>query len=150
MLLLMTMELVGITTMIRTYTELMTFPTYEERLDYLRTNSTVNEITFGGSRYLNQRLYNSQEWKQVRRQVILRDNGCDLADPDRPITGKLSIHHIEPLTIEDLREASEKIFAMDNLVCVSETTHNAIHYGRKSPAPPVVTERHENDTAPWR
>lgn len=135
---------------IKTYTELMSLPTYEERLEYLRLNGRVSEITFGGSRYLNQRLYHGAEWKQVRREVILRDNGCDLGDPDRPITGKLMVHHLEPITVEDLRNGGERIFSMDNLICVSEETHNDIHTGRKRPAPPIVTERRENDTAPWR
>lgn len=136
--------------MSRTYTELMSLPTYEERLEYLRLNGKVSEMTFGGNRYLNQRLYSSPEWKRARRNVILRDNGCDLGDPGRPIFGKLMIHHLEPITIEDLRDGAQKVFDPENLICVSSETHNDIHYGYRSPAPPVVTERTENDTAPWR
>lgn len=136
--------------MSRTYTELMSLPTYEERLEYLRLNGKVNEMTFGGNRYLNQRLYNSPEWKRARRNVILRDNGCDLGCPDRQIFGKVLIHHLEPITVEDLKNGAQRIFDPENLICVSAETHNDIHYGYKSPAPPVVIERTENDTAPWR
>lgn len=136
--------------MSRSYSELITLKTYEERLEYLRLNGKVSEMTFGGNRYFNQRLYNSPEWKRVRRNVILRDNGCDLGCPDRQIFGKVLIHHLEPITIEDLRNGAERVFDPENLICVSSETHNDIHYGYKSPAPPVVMERKENDTAPWR
>lgn len=136
--------------MSRTYSELMSIPTYEERLEYLRLNGKPGEMIFGGSRYLNQRLYHGPEWKRVRRDIILRDNGCDLGDPDRPIAGKILIHHLEPITIEDLRNGATNVFDPENLICVSYDTHNDIHFGYKSPAPPVVYERRENDTAPWR
>lgn len=134
----------------RTYSELMSIPTYEERLEYLRLNGKPGEMTFGGSRYLNQRLYHGPEWGRVRRDIILRDNGCDLGDPDRPIAGKILIHHLEPITIEDLRNGATNVFDPENLICVSYDTHNDIHFGFKSLAPPVVYERRENDTVPWR
>ena len=136
--------------MARTYTELMSLPTYEERLEYLRLNGKAGEMTFGGNRYLNQRLYNSPEWKRLRRNIVLRDNGCDLACPDHPIYNKLTVHHLEPITIEDLKNGAAAVFDPENLVCVSFETHNDIHFSHKSPAPPVVNERTENDTAPWR
>ena len=125
-------------------------PTFEERLEYLRLNGQVAGIIFGGHRYVNQSFYRSKEWKTVRRKAIIRDNGCDLGDPDRPIYDHLYIHHIEPITIDDLTNVSPKIFDLDNLICVSFDTHQAIHYGRKLPKPPVVTERQPNDMAPWK
>lgn len=135
----------------RTYSELITLPTYQERLEYLLLNGYVGDITFGGSRLLNQSFYQSYEWRRVRREVILRDNGCDLAHPDYLILGKLVVHHIEPLTIDDVKSGSSKIWDMDNLVCVSPITHNAIHYGDISLAQGTqLIERKPNDTCPWR
>lgn len=137
--------------MIRTYSELITIPTFEERLAYLQLGNTVSDIVFGGHRYLNQRLYRSREWKQVRRDIIVRDNGCDLAVQDIPIAGIVLIHHIEPITVDDLLNHNPCVFDKDNLVCVSFYTHQAIHYGL--PGNRVETtyvERRPNDTAPWK
>lgn len=137
--------------MIRTYTVLITLPTYEERLKYLQLGQTVSELTFGGHRYLNQMLYTSPEWRRARRDVIIRDNGCDLGLADRPIVGgKLMIHHIEPITVADIMERNKCVFDPENLICVSFDTHNLIHYGKASPAPPTVTERKPFDTMPWK
>lgn len=135
----------------KTYSELILLPTFEERFEYLKLDSVVGWETFGAERYLNQTLYSSPEWKRARRDVIARDEGCDLAHPDRPIRTKIYIHHIEPITREDVLNRSPKLFDLDNLVCVSFNTHNAIHYGTANlliPTKPV--ERKPNDQCPWR
>ena len=135
----------------RTYSELIEIPSYEERLEYLLLRGLVGDITFGGSRLLNQSFYRSREWKKIRRDVILRDNGCDLSHPDYQIVGKLIVHHIEPLTIDDVRLNSQKIYDMENLVCTSLISHNAIHYGDASLAQATqFVERRPNDTCPWK
>lgn len=137
--------------MIRTYSQMISLPTYEERLEYLRLGSVVSELVFSGHRYLNQALYKSPEWKRARRNVIARDNGCDLAIPDRQIFDRIYIHHIEPLRIDDLLEGSDKVFNEDNLVCVSFDTHQMIHYGRKERNTLALpSERSRNDMAPWK
>lgn len=135
----------------RSYHELADISDFVERYEYLKLGSKVGELTFNGHRYLNQKFYTSDpEWLKVKRQVILRDEGCDMGHPDFPISGRIIIHHINPITIEDLIERDPKIFDMDNLICVSHKTHNAIHYGDISllNLPPV--ERRANDTCPWR
>ena len=137
---------------IKTYSEMIILPTFKERCDYARLNSSVGEETFGWRRYLNQKLYTSPEWQRVRRKVILRDDGCDLADPDRPIGGMVLIHHLNPISYEDIVERNSKVFDLDNLVCVSLDTHNAIHYGEWTELviPPITIERQPYDTCPWR
>lgn len=125
-------------------------PTYEERFEYLKLGSTIADLTFGGRRQLNQALYRCREWKNVRRDVIIRDNGCDLADSDRPIYEKLVIHHINPITIEDILRRNPKVLDLDNLVCTSFLTHNAIHYGSSDTILTVPKERTKNDTCPWK
>lgn len=135
----------------KSYSELIRIPSYEERYEYLKLGGSVGELKFNGHRYLNQRFYSSDpEWKRVKRQVIIRDNGCDMAHEDYMIGGKVIIHHINPITIEDLMKRDPKIFDLDNLICVSHNTHNAIHYGDISllALPPV--ERIAFDTCPWR
>lgn len=135
----------------KSYSELITIPTFKERLEYLKTNGTVGELTFNGHRYLNQRLYKLPEWKTIRRRVIIRDNGCDLACPDRAIFGSIILHHIIPLTIDDIINRDPMVFDINNLVCCSLETHNAIHYGRDNKLyPEVVTERTKDDTCLWR
>ena len=114
-------------------------------------NCSVGEQTFGYSRYLNQQLYHSQEWKRVKRLVILRDEGCDLGIFDRQIAGIIYIHHINPITETDICEKTSKLFDMNNLICVSKETHDAIHYGDANlliPNEPTV--RTQYDTCPWR
>lgn len=116
----------------KTYLELVTFLTWEERLNYLYLgDNKIGESTFGGHRYLNQRLYNSPEWKKVRRDVIIRDNGCDMGIEDLPISNKskIIIHHINPITIEDILDNNPKVLDMNNLISVSFNTHQYIHYG---------------------
>ena len=135
---------------IRTYSELITIPTYEERFEYLRCNSAVGKETFGFDRYLNQVLYNSMDWKRLRRQIIIRDNGCDLALEGYTIYGKIIIHHINPISLDDIMKERSIVFDPENLVCVSFNTHNAIHYGDASLLPMGPIERTPNDTCPWR
>lgn len=135
----------------KSYEELITFETFEERFRYLQTHSKIGVDTFGFDRYLNQKFYNSVEWKRVRNFVIARDNGCDLGMQDRPIYGKICIHHINPIDQQDVVNASDKLFNPDNLICVSQETHNAIHYGDESIVHKYdVVERTPNDTIPWR
>ena len=136
---------------IRTYSELITFPTFEERYEYLRLSAMVGEPTFGYERFLNQVFYKSKEWKRIRNMVIRRDNGCDLAIADRSIYDRIEIHHIVPITMEDIENGSDLLYNLDNLVCVSPNTHKAIHYGDESlitKSEPVV--RRPNDTCPWK
>ena len=136
---------------VRSYTELCSFKTLYERYEYLKLDGIVGSETFGSERYLNQLFYRSLEWKKIRSQVITRDNGCELGLDGYEISGKIIIHHINPIFVEDLREANSFLLDLDNLVCVSESMHNAIHYGDDS-----VLRRYEykprtaNDTTLWR
>ena len=139
-----------INTSIKTYSELIAIPTYEERFEYLRCNSAVGKETFGFDRYLNQVLYNSMDWKRLRRQIIIRDNGCDLALEGYIIYGKIIIHHINPISLDDIMKERSIVFDPENLVCVSFSTHNAIHYGDASLLSTGPIERTPNDTCPWR
>lgn len=136
----------------KSYTELLKLTTFEERLDYLSTHQNVGAPTFDSHRYLNQRFYKSPQWKSVRDKVIIRDNGCDMGLQDYPINGRVYIHHINPITEDELiRGDEDKLLNPENLICVSFATHNAIHYGDKSYAEAQnVTERKPNDTIPWR
>ncbi len=124
--------------------------TFEERYKYLRLRGAVGEDTFGFDRFINQRFYRSVEWKRIRDQVIVRDNGCDLGDPDHPIHGRVIIHHMNPIRKEDFDIDPESILNPDYLVCVSHNTHNAIHYGDESLLPTEWTPRRPNDTCPWK
>ena len=135
---------------IRTYSELITIPTFEERFEYLQLKGSVGKDTFGYDRHLNQVLYRSPEWKRLRNQIIIRDCGCDLACEGYDIYNKVLIHHLNPITVEDVLARSRKVFDPDNLVCVSHNTHNAIHYGDVDllVAGPII--RTKNDTCPWR
>lgn len=138
--------------MIRTYQEVIKLPTFEERFEYLKLDGVPGSITFGSERFLNQVFYQSKAWKDIRRRVILRDNGCDLAIEDRPIMkpNKLLIHHINPITIEQIKEEDPAVFDLNNLITVSYNTHNAIHYGTEELLVPTKpTERKEGDTTLW-
>lgn len=135
---------------IRRYSKLITFPEFSDRLNYLQMYGEVCVDTFGSKRYLNQILYLSPEWKRVRRQVIERDDGCDLGIPELPILGHVFIHHINPLTIEDVVNRSSKVFDLENLICCSFRTHNWIHYGVKEDSTSGFTIRSKNDTCPWK
>ena len=135
---------------IRTYSELITIPTFEERFEYLQLKGSVGKDTFGYDRYLNQVLYRSPEWKRLRNQIIIRDGGCDLACDGYDIYGKVLIHHLNPITVEDVLTRSRKVFDQDNLVCVTHNTHNGIHYGDSILLVTGVFTRTKNDTCPWR
>lgn len=133
------------------YSELIRIPTFEERVRYLQTNSTVSETTFGGHRPLNQYLYRCPEWRDIRLKVCIRDNGCDLAHPDHPIFGeRMIIHHIEPITIEDILDRSPRVFDLENLITTRHVTHLAIHYSNVDLLPSSIVERRPNDTCPWK
>ena len=134
----------------KTYSELIQIPTFEDRYAYLRLGGRVGEETFGFERNLNQSFYRSYEWRKVRREVIARDAGCDLAMPGFQIYNNIIIHHIVPITIEDLEDGTDLILDPNNLVCVSEKTHNAIHFGDKSLLPQTPIERRPGDTCPWK
>lgn len=135
--------------MIRTYRELRSISTFEERYEYLRLGGLVGQATFGFDRYLNQALYQSREWKHTRNGVILRDESCDLGISDREIHSQLVMHHINPISIEDLEIGNDCIFDPDNLVTTSLRTHNAIHFGDASLLPKLPIERKRNDTSLW-
>lgn len=136
--------------LLKSYRNLILLPTILDRFEYLRIKANVGDSTFGFDRFINQDFYQSREWRQVRMKVIARDEGCDLGVPEYPIGGKVIIHHINPITAEDIENASDLLFDMDNLICVSESTHNAIHFGDETllPAEPIV--RMPGDTCPWR
>lgn len=135
----------------KSYSELCKLKTLVERYEYLRTYSKIGEETFGGHRYLNQKLYTSNPlWDSVRRKVIIRDGGFDLGLEDYIIQGKIIVHHINPLTKEQLLNFDPCIFDLENLISCSHNTHNAIHYGDRSLLPQDPIERKPNDTCPWR
>ena len=135
---------------IRTYSELITIPTFEERFKYLKLNGSVGLETFGHDRYLNQILYNSPEWRRFRPEIIVRDNGCDLACEGYEIFGKILIHHINPITAKDILNRNPKVFDPENVITTVHNTHNAIHYGDENLLITAPIERSRNDTCPWR
>ena len=135
---------------IRTYSELVTLPTFEERFKYLQLNGQVGKDTFGFDRYINQNFYRSLEWKRVRDKVILRDNGCDLGVEGYEIHGRILIHHMNPITIRDIESMSEYLLNPEYLISTVHNTHNAIHYGDESLLITVPIERRKNDTCPWK
>lgn len=134
----------------RCYSELILVPTLEERYNYLRIAQHVSESTFGGNRYLNQRFYSSTEWKNIRPHIIVRDNGCDLGVDGYPVGDRGYIHHINPITIDQLIRGDDCIFDPENLILCSFNTHNAIHYGSFELIRSVPIERRPNDTCPWK
>lgn len=136
--------------MIRTYSQLIKFETFEERFQYLKLDGAVGQATFGFDRYLNQQLYRSHEWKKVRDEVIVRDNGCDLAMDGFDIYGRVYVHHMNPILVNDIRERSKFLLNPEYLICVSFDTHNAIHYGDESLLPREPVERTPNDTTLWK
>lgn len=136
--------------MIRTYSELITLPTFEERFKYLELGGTVGKETFGFDRYLNQRFYKTEEWKAVRHHVIVRDNGCDLGIEGRDIHGRIYIHHMNPLNAKDILDRSDYLLNPEYLITVTLRTHNAIHYGDESLLLLAPVERSRNDTCPWK
>ena len=132
------------------YSELIAIPSFEDRFKYCQLNGQVGIDTFGFDRYLNQSLYRSAKWRTFRNQIIIRDNGCDLAHLDYPINKRLLIHHLNPITERDVLNESFVLFDPENVICVSHNTHNAIHYGTEDLLPKGEIERKPNDQCPWR
>ena len=135
---------------IRTYSELMQLPTFEERFRYLKLDGLVGKDTFGFDRYLNQEFYRSKEWKEVRDFVIVRDNGCDLGMDGYEIVGRIYIHHMNPITVNDIVHSSDFLLNPNYLICMSHNTHNAVHYGDEDLLVTAPVERRKNDTCPWK
>lgn len=135
---------------IKSYSELIKLKTFKERLNYLMLDGVVGEILFGSRRHLNQVFYKSKEWKDCRREIILRDNGCDLACDGYEINGRILVHHINPLFAEDILLRSPKLFDPENLITISHRTHEAITYGSKDFILTMPVERKKNDTCLWR
>lgn len=135
---------------IRTYSELITLPTFEERFNYLKLKGQVGKDTFGFDRWLNQIFYRDQEWKSVRDYVIVRDNGCDLGVDGYEINGRILVHHMNPITKEDILERSKYLLDPEFLISTIHNTHNAIHYGDEDLLIKTPIERTKNDTCPWK
>lgn len=135
---------------IRTYSELITLPTFLERFDYLNLSGRVGDPTFGSKRYLNQLLYSTDRWKSLRNKIIIRDDGCDLGIIGREIYSRATIHHINPITIEDVLNNNPMVFDPENLITASDMTHKAIHYGDENLLIKEPTIRREYDTCPWK
>lgn len=133
----------------RSYSELVKLKTFEERFEYLKLSGTIGESTFGGHRYLNQDLYTSDEWRRVRRDVIVRDNGMDLGIDGFDISGSICVHHMNPVSIDDIIEGRPCVFDMENLISVAMQTHRAIHYGDISQLLVSIVERKPGDTKLW-
>lgn len=135
---------------IKTYSELILLLTFEERFKYLQLNGRVGDDTFGFDRYINQKFYRSAEWKRIRDYIIIRDNGCDLAVDGYEIHGRILIHHMNPITISDIKFSTEYLMNPDYLICVTHNTHNAIHYGDEKQIITGSIVRTKNDTCPWK
>lgn len=135
---------------IRRYSELKRFKTFDERFEYLRIGGIVGESVFSFDRYLNQALYTSQRWRLLRNEIIIRDNACDLGVEGYDILDKIIIHHMNPITRDQIREPDESMFDPEYLICVSNQTHQAIHYGDASLLPRGPVVRRPNDTCPWK
>lgn len=136
--------------MIRTYRELSRLATFENRFEYLQLSGKVGADTFGFDRYLNQNFYRSREWKSIRDQVIVRDNGCDLGVEGYEIQNRIYIHHMNPLSPKDIEDQTEFLLNPEYLITTTFRTHNAIHYGDKSLLIPPVIQRSKNDTCLWK
>lgn len=135
---------------IKTYSELSRLSSFKERYEYLRLHGVVGRDTFGFDRYLNQIFYRSQRWKSVRNEVIIRDNGCDLGVEGYEIHGRIIIHHMNPITLEDIERESEYLLDPEFLICTVHNTHNAIHYGDEKLLTPTPIVRSKHDTCPWK
>ena len=134
----------------KSYSELIRLHSFEDRFRYLQLNGVVADETFGFDRYLNQRFYRSPEWKRVRQQVIVRDQGNDMGCPGYPIRGDIIVHHINPVSVDDLDNNIDLLLNSENLICVSLQTHNAIHYGDDTIVKGnVVIDRRPGDTKLW-
>lgn len=134
----------------KSYSELVRLPTFEERLEYLKLSGKIGDETFGGRRWLNQCFYHSYEWRQFRKRIIIRDMGNDLGIDGYPIDSKVIIHHINPISYQDLVNCSPAVFDPENVICTTLPTHNAIHYRNDAFAPLLPAIRTANDTCPWK
>jgi len=134
----------------KTYSELLRFATLEERYEYLKMGGRVGEETFGYDRYLNQMFYRSRRWRDTRNYIIFRDDGCDLGIPKHEIKGKIMIHHMQPITPEQILNDDPDLYNPEYLICTSEMTHEAIHFGDDSLLPKDPVIRRPNDMIPWR
>ena len=135
---------------IKTYSELIKLKTFEERYEYLRLGGIVGKETFGFDRYLNQTFYKTDEWLSIRDHVIVRDNGCDLGIEGREIHSRILVHHMNPITKEDILSRSEYLLNPEYLICTIKSTHDAIHYGDEDLLTTIPVERRKNDTCPWK
>lgn len=139
------------TTNIKTYSDLIRFKTIYERFNYLKLNGKVGDETFGFDRYINQQFYRSEEWKRARRDVIIRDQGNEMGLDDYEISGPIHIHHMNPITINDIIHRNDLLLNPEYLICVSDSMHKAIHYGDESILRKYeLVIRRPNDTCPWR
>ena len=136
------------TIVLKTYSELLTIPSFHERFQYLSLRGSIGIITFGFDRYLNQDFYNSWSWRSVRDKVIIRDNACDLGILGRDIYDAIRVHHMNPIQIEDIKDRTDYLLNPNYLICSCLNTHNAIHYGKRSPN--IITERKRGDTCLWK
>lgn len=134
---------------LRTYSELITLSTFKERFNYLRLDGRVGLETFGHDRYLNQILYNSTEWRNLRSRIVTRDCGRDLACEGYDIYGQVLVHHINPITVKDILDRNPMVFDPENLITTVHNTHNAIHYGDESLLTTEPIIRYKDDTCPW-
>lgn len=137
-------------TIIRTYSELIVLPTFEDRYRYLQLNGAVGKDTFGFDRYINQQFYRSKEWQRIRDEVIIRDNACDLGMEGYEIHGRIYVHHMNPIMVRDIQSNSDYLMNPEFLICTTHRTHNAIHYGDENLLARAPIERTKNDTCPWR
>jgi hypothetical protein len=134
--------------MIRTYNELTSLRTFDERYDYLKLNGRVADLTFGFDRYLNQTFYKSKQWLNIRDKIIVRDLGCDLGLKGYEIYKGIIIHHMNPISVDDILNDTDYLLNPNYLISTCLNTHNAIHYGTRSPN--IITERRSGDTCPWK
>lgn len=135
--------------MMKSYRELRRLETFEERFEYLRIRGEIGKVTFGFERYLNQVLYHSNEWHHVKKDAIVRDDGCDLGIPGYEIQAGLLVHHINSITIEDVENGADCIFDLDNLITTTLRTHNAIHFGNGALLSRLPVIRKKSDTCLW-
>lgn len=134
---------------IKTYTEVSRLRTFDERFEYLKLQGMVGHSTFGSDRHLNQMLYTSDRWLATRDRVIVRDEGCDLGIEGREIYDQILVHHINPITVDDILNDSPSLYKLDNLICTTRNTHNAIHFGNEDTLLKLQKERRPGDTTPW-
>lgn len=135
---------------IRTYSELISLPTFYDRFEYLVLNGIVGHSTFGSNRYLSQNFYRSKEWRRIRNGIIIRDCGCDLGIQGREIYDKIYVHHMNPITVDDIYDNYDLLINPEFLICTSFNTHQAITFGDKNQLMRLPKERRKGDTTLWR